>query len=169
VLAKLGKLGISGVFRFSSQPDFGDSSMNIAVIDQGGLSLPDRDYYIKADAASVSIRAKYEQHLTNMFNLLAGAMNTTWDSKAKAAAILKFEMALAQASMDRAARRNPDTRNHPMTVKDLPGLTPDFQWNVFFSVKRPRLFRKSTSGTQSSSNSSQAYWARPASTISKHI
>ena len=126
VLAKLGKLGIGAVFRFSAQPDYKDASVNVADIDQGGISLPDRDYYVKSDAASVDIRAKYEQHLTNMFNLLARAMNTTWDSKAKAAAVLKFETALAQASMDRAARRDPDNLNHPMMVKDLARLPVEY-------------------------------------------
>jgi endothelin-converting enzyme/putative endopeptidase len=142
VLAKLGKLGVSGVLRFSASPDFKDASMNIAQIDQGGLTLPDRDYYIKTDKASADIRAKYEQHLANMFNLLAKALNTTWDSKARAAAVLKFETALAQASMDRTARRNPDNLNHPMTLADLPGLTPDFQWNAFFSGEGAPAFQK---------------------------
>ncbi len=141
-LAKLGTTGINGVFRFSADPDFSNAGMNIAVIDQGGLSLPDRDYYVKTDAASAVIRAKYEQHLTNMFDLLAKALNKTWDSKAKAAAILKFETALAQASMDRTARRNPDTRNHPMTVTDLPGLVPGFQWNGFFAGEAAPAFQK---------------------------
>ena len=142
VLAKLGKLGISGAFRFSADPDFSNASINIAAIDQGGLSLPDRDYYVKTDSASTDIRAKYQQHLTNMFNLLARGLNTTWDSKAKAAAILKFETDLARASMDRTVRRNPDTRNHPMTVADLSGLTPAFQWNVFFSGQAAPTFQK---------------------------
>ncbi len=142
VLAKLGKLGIAGVFRFGASPDFEDASLNIAILDQGGLSLPDRDYYLKTDAASADIRAKYQQHLTNMFNLLARALNTKWDSKAKAAAVLRIETALAQASMDRVVRRNPDARNHPMTVKDLPGLTPDFQWNVFFTGEAAPAFQK---------------------------
>jgi endothelin-converting enzyme/putative endopeptidase len=142
LLAKLGRLGIDGVLRFSADADFKNAGMNIAHIDQGGLTLPDRDYYIKTDKASADIRAKYEQHLTNMFNLLAKALNTTWDSKAKAAAVLKFETALAQASMDRTARRNPDNRNHPMTVRDLPGLTPDFQWNAFFSGEGAPAFQK---------------------------
>jgi endothelin-converting enzyme/putative endopeptidase len=142
VLAKLGKLGIGAVFRFSAQPDYKDASVNVADIDQGGISLPDRDYYVKSDAASVDIRAKYEQHLTNMFNLLARAMNTTWDSKAKAAAVLKFETALAQASMDRAARRDPDNLNHPMMVKDLTGLTPAFQWNTLFNGEAAPPFQK---------------------------
>jgi putative endopeptidase len=153
LLARLGKVGISGMFSFGAAPDFKDASHNIAAIDQGGLSLPDRDYYVKTDAASVAIREKYQQHLANMFALLAKALNTSWDSNAKAAAVLKFETALAEASMDRAGRRDPNTRNHPMAVKELNTLTPGFQWNAFFAdegapsfqqlnVGNPEFFRK---------------------------
>src|SRR5665213_1843534 len=142
VLAKLGKVGISGIFRFGASPDFDDASRNIATLDQGGLSLPDRDYYLKTDAASAAIRAKYRQHLTNMFGLLAAARKTPASPDSQAAAVLRIETALAEASMDRAARRNPDARNHPMTVKDLPGLTPAFQWAAFFAGEGAPAFRK---------------------------
>jgi endothelin-converting enzyme/putative endopeptidase len=142
VLAKLGAAGINGMFQFSADADRMDASRSIASIDQGGISLPDRDYYIKTDAASIDIRTRYQQHVARVFGLLAKARNAGWDSNARAVAVLKFETALAQNSMDRATRRNPDTRNHPMTVKDLPGLTPDFQWNVFFSGEAAPAFQK---------------------------
>ena len=142
LLASLGKLGINGMFSFGATPDFKDASRNIAAIDQGGLSLPDRDYYVKTDAASVAIREKYQQHLAKMFALLAKALNTSWDSNAKAAAVLKFETALAQASMDRAGRRDPNTRNHPTAIKDLNTLTPGFQWNAFFADEGAPAFQQ---------------------------
>src|ERR1035438_244333 len=142
VLAKLGAVGINGIFGFFSNADAMDASRNIANIDQGGISLPDRDYYIKTDAASVDIRTKYRQHVARVFGLLAKARNTQWDSNARAAAVLKFETALAQNSMDRVTRRNPDARNHPMTVKDLPALTADFQWSIFFSGEAAPAFEK---------------------------
>jgi putative endopeptidase len=141
-LASLGRLGITGIFRFGSEASSRDATVNFAVIDQGGLSLPDRDYYLKTDASSVETRRKYEQHLVNMFQLLATASNRKWDSKAKAAAVLKLETALAQASMDRAARRNPDAVNHHVPVGDLPGLTPSFEWNVFFAGLRAPAFKE---------------------------
>ena len=132
-----------------------DASVNIANIDQGGISLPDREYYLKTDPASVDLRAKYQRHVARVFGLLANARDTQWDSNARAAAVLKFETALARNSMDRVARRNPDARNHPMTTKDLPGLTLDFEWNAFFTglgspafqkvnVGDPEFFRKLT-------------------------
>jgi endothelin-converting enzyme/putative endopeptidase len=142
LLASLGKLGITGMFRFAAEADFSNASLNIAAIDQGGLSLPDRDYYVKDDASSAAIRDKYRQHLVRMLDLLAKAQNKTWDSNARAAAIIKFETLLAQAAMDRTARRNPDARNHPLTVSDLPGLTPNFQWTAFFAGETAPSFQK---------------------------
>src|SRR5580658_3528233 len=121
VLAKLEALGINGMFIFFAQPDAIDATVDIANIDQGGISLPDRDYYLKTDPASIDLRTKYQEHVARMFGLLATSLNAKWDSDARAAAVLKFETALAEASMDRAARRNPDSTNHPMTTKDLPG------------------------------------------------
>jgi putative endopeptidase len=142
VLANLGGAGINGMFGFFADADSMDASRNIANIDQGGLSLPDRDYYIKTDAASIDIRTKFQQHVARVFGLLAKARNAQWDSNARAAAVLKFETALAPNSMDRVARRNPDARNHPMTAEDLPGLIPDFQWNVFFTGEAAPAFQK---------------------------
>ena len=155
-LAKLKLIGVNGVFAFFATPDFKDASINIANIDQGGISLPDRDYYLKTDQRSLDLRKKYEQHVANMFDLLAKSLNTTWDSKARAGAVLKLETSLAEASMDRVQRRNPESRNHPMTTKDLPNLTPNFQWTAFISdeptpaftkinVGNPDFFKKLTS------------------------
>lgn len=141
-LAKLRFDGVNALFTFSAGPDFTDAAINIAHIDQGGLSLPDRDYYLKTDPRSTELRSKFEQHVANMFDLLAKSLQATWDSKAKAAAVLKFETALAEASMDRVERRNPESRNHPMTVNDLPGLTPDFQWANFIADEHAPAFTK---------------------------
>jgi putative endopeptidase len=141
-LAKLKLIGVNGVFTFGATPDFKDASVNVANFDQGGISLPDRDYYLKTDQRSVDLREKFEQHVANMFNLLAKSLGTTWDSKAKAAAVLKFETALAEASMDRVQRRNPESRDHPMTTKDLQNLTPSFQWTTFISDEHTPPFTK---------------------------
>lgn len=152
-LAKLKSSGINGVFGFYSSPDQKNASVYIASIDQGGLSLPDRDYYLKTDPRSVELRAAYIRHMTKMFDLLAKSLNTSWDSQARADAVLKFETALAEASMDRVQRRDPNARYHPMTTKDLPGLTPDFQWSAFLAdapaftkvnVGNPEFFKKLT-------------------------
>jgi len=141
-LAEMKRIGVKGIFAFYASPDFRDASVNIANIDQDGLSLPDRDYYLKTDERSVELRNKFEQHVANMFDLLASSLQTTWDSKARARAVLKFETALAEASMDRVLRRDPESRNHPMTTKDLPGLTPDFQWTAFIADEDTPAFTK---------------------------
>ncbi len=141
-LAKLKLIGVNGVFTFEATPDFKDASVNIAEIDQGGITLPDRDYYLKTDQRSIDLRKKYEQHVANMFDLLAKSLNTPWDSKAKADAVVKFETALARASMDRVLRRNPELVYHPMTTKDLPTLTPNFQWTTFIADEHTPAFTK---------------------------
>jgi len=144
-LAKLDVEGVGVLFRFSARPDQKHSTVDIAAIDQGGLSLPDRDYYIKDNFAS--IREKYVQHVANMFDLLAKSVNMQWDSKAQAEAVMKIETALAKISMDRVARRNPDNTYHPMTTSDLPGLTPDFNWKVYFAGDGAPAFEKLNVGS----------------------
>ena len=146
LLAKLETRGVTAVFRFYAAPDLSDAGTNIANIDQGGISLPDRDYYLKTDKASVDLRAQYAQHLAKMFDLLAKSLGSPADSKANAAAVLKFETSLAQASMDRVERRDPNNRNHPAATKDLPGLTPGFQWAVFFNGEAAPAFQKLNDG-----------------------
>jgi len=141
-LAKLKAIGVNGLFGFYASPDLKNASVYIAGVDQGGLSLPDRDYYLKTDQRSVELRTAYVQHITKMFDLLANALHTSSDSKAKAEATLKFETALADASMDRVLRRNPNARYHPMTVKDLPALTPGFQWTAFLVDEHTPAFTK---------------------------
>jgi endothelin-converting enzyme/putative endopeptidase len=141
-LGRLNLIGADSLFAFYAYADIKDSTTNIAYIDQGGITLPDRDYYLKTDQRSVDIRKKYEQHIVNMFELLRKSLNTPGESNAKAEAVLKFETALAEASMDRIQRRNPELLNHPMTKKDLPDLTPNFEWNAYFSIQNTPSFTK---------------------------
>jgi predicted metalloendopeptidase len=139
-MARLQHDGVSGFIRFSAEPDPKHASVNIAGFRQSGLGLPDRDYYLKSDARSVTIRTQYQQHIAKMFDLLAKAMNTTWDSTAKAASVMKLETAMAQVSMDRVSMRNPDNTYHPMMLNDLPGLTPDFDWKQYIAdFKTPSI------------------------------
>jgi predicted metalloendopeptidase len=142
VIAKVNLLGVNALFEFGSGSDLKDAGVNIAYFDQGGISLPDRDYYLKTDQRSIDLRQKYEEHVARMFSLLAKSLNATGDSKAKAQAVLKFETALAEASMDRVLRRNPESLDHPMMVSNLPGLTPDFAWTTFISDTHAPSFTK---------------------------
>jgi predicted metalloendopeptidase len=138
--ARLNKNGMRTMFRFGSEPDQKNSSVNIADVDQGGLSLPDRDYYLKDKFKD--IREKYVVHVANMFDLLAKSEGMQWDSKAQADVVMRIETALATISMDRVLRRNPDNTYHPMTMADLPKLTPDFNWNVYFTDDGAPAFEK---------------------------
>ena len=125
----LQEAGSGVVFYFGSQPDFKNSIMTIGSAGQGGIGLPDRDYYLKADERSVKLREAYVQHVTNMFVLLG-------DDPAKAAAeaktVLTLETKLAQASMARVDRRDPDKTYHMTDRAALKLLTPNFDWNAYF-------------------------------------
>jgi endothelin-converting enzyme/putative endopeptidase len=130
-LVRLHLHGVDVLFNFSSEPDFKNSTQNIADADQGGLGLPDRDYYLKEDARSVKLRDQYVAHVQKMLEL-AG------EPAAKAAndaqAVLKIETALAKGSLERVARRDPTQIYHKVSVKDLQALAPSIDWPKFFSA-----------------------------------
>ena len=123
--------GVHALFEFGSEPDAKDSMMEIAGTDQGGLGLPDRDYYLKTDEKSVELRKAYEQHVTNMFKLLG---ESPQQAAADAKTVMKIETELAQASMDRIERRDPNKVYHKMTTAQLQELSPAFTWKEYFAV-----------------------------------
>ena len=129
--AALHRLGVAVLFSFGSQPDAKDSTKTIATVGQGGLSLPDRDYYLKTDPKSVEIRQHYLQHIKNLF-MLVGA--TPEMAAQGAQSVLDFETIIARASADRVAMRDPNKRYHVMTRKELTDLAPDFGWDAFFKL-----------------------------------
>jgi predicted metalloendopeptidase len=136
-IAHLDRDGVNAVLNFGSAVDFKDSTMRIAEADQGGLGLPDRDYYTKEDAKSKALRDEYVAHMQNMFKLLG-------DDPAKAAAesntVLKLETALAQASMKREDLRDPDKVYHKMTLAEMKALTPHFAWAEYIeAVGSPKV------------------------------
>ncbi|HZL68937.1 MAG TPA: M13 family metallopeptidase, partial [Candidatus Limnocylindrales bacterium] len=129
LIGELHNQGVRVLFDFGSEPDAKDSMMEIAGTDQGGLGLPDRDYYLKTDQKSVELRNQYVQHVTKMFQLLG-------ESPEKAAAdaktVLDLETELAKASMDRVERRDPNKVYHKMTTAQLQQLSPAFIWKEYF-------------------------------------
>jgi endothelin-converting enzyme/putative endopeptidase len=129
-LVRLQPLGAGVLFNFTSTPDAKNSTQMIADADQGGLGLPDRDYYSKTDAKSVKLRDQYVAHVQKMLEL-AGAPPA--QAAADAQAVLKIETALAQGSLDRVARRDPNRTYHKMSVKDLQALAPGIDWPKYFS------------------------------------
>jgi len=109
--------------------DAKSSTEQIAQIYQGGLGLPDRDYYTKDDEKSKTLREQYLTHVQNMFKLLGDDEAT---AKANAAMVMQIETRLAKASMTRVERRDPEKTYHKMSLDELNKLTPNFSWNKFF-------------------------------------
>ena len=130
-IAHLHRLGVGALFLFGAAPDAKDSSRTIATLRQGGLSLPDREYYLAADAKSVEIRQRFEQHIRNMFQL-AGAPADTAASKARM--VLDLETTLAKASMDKVSLRDPDKTYHIVTRQQLVALSAGFDWNSYLKA-----------------------------------
>jgi putative endopeptidase len=125
------------LFRLESIQDFRDASRVVANADQGGLGLPDRDYYTKEDAKSQELRKQYVEHVQKMFQLLGDAP----DAAAKEAqTVMRIETALAKGSQTRVERRDPKNLDHKMASGELEKITPDFGWPAYFSkVGLPRL------------------------------
>jgi putative endopeptidase len=118
------------LFRFRSDQDYKDSTQVIAEADQGGLGLPDRDYYLKTDAKSVGLRKAYVAHLRKTFELLG---DRPASAAAEAQMVLRIETALANGSLTRVERRDPQNLYHKMTTRQLGAISPSFQWKVYFA------------------------------------
>ena len=129
-LAAAHQKGSGAFFYFSSEPDAKNASMMIAGTDQGGLGLPDRDYYLNTDAKSIELRKQYVQHMVNMFQLLADPAKK---AEANANAVMAIETALAKASLDKVSRRDPQKTYHKLTTKELAALSPNFDWSRYFA------------------------------------
>ncbi len=115
--------GVNVLFGFGSGADFKNAKEVIAQADQGGLSLPDRDYYLKDDPKSVELRKAYLQHVTNMFKLMGDAPDK---AAAEARTVMDIETALAKGSMDRVERRDPAKVYHKLSNQEWQALSPSF-------------------------------------------
>jgi putative endopeptidase len=123
------------IFAGGSRQDPDDSDQQIAGLDQSGLGLPDRDYYVKDDAKSKEIRERYLQHVQHIFELLGDPAET---AKTNADAVMNMETALAKASMTRVERRDPYKRKNKIKLEDLDRLAPNFNWQAYFrALKAP--------------------------------
>jgi putative endopeptidase len=121
------KYGSGFLFNVRVGQDQKDSSTQILQTGQGGLTLPDRDYYLGQDARSVKLREQYVANVTKTFELLG---DTPGKAAEEAASVMKIETALAQGSMARVEMRNPANTYHIMTVAQVQALSPDFDWKV---------------------------------------
>jgi putative endopeptidase len=128
LVAHLHSYGVQVFFRFGSQTDLDQATMMIAVADQSGYALPDRDTYLKDDARSVDLRAKYVAHIAQMLTLSGEPQEK---AASDAAAVMRIETALAAAAMDRVKRRDPKATQHHQTINELQALTPSFNWRKY--------------------------------------
>jgi len=111
---------VNAAFRFGSVPDFKDANSVIAGTDQGGLGLPDRDYYLKDDAKSVELRTKYLAHVQRCWS----CRESRGGRGRRCAAVMDLETALARASLERVKRRDPANIYHKMKVAICRGSRP---------------------------------------------
>ena len=130
LVAGLHSVGVRALFHFEVGADEKDSETDIAQLGQGGLGLPDRDYYLLEDEKSKAIRATYEDHIAKMFVLLGDKPET---AATEAKSVLNFETELAKASKTRVDLRDPLANYHKMTVADLDKSAPGFGWNAYFA------------------------------------
>jgi putative endopeptidase len=130
-VAYLHSLGVAAMFGFGAQPDLHNASMMIAGISQGGLGLPDRDYYLAKDAKSEETRAKYLDHVTKMFTLLGDSPDA---ARKEAQTVMDIETKLADAAFERVKMRDPKNRDHKMKVSELVTLAPNFAFDKFFAA-----------------------------------
>jgi endothelin-converting enzyme/putative endopeptidase len=136
-IARLHRHGVDALFEFGSGQDSRDSSQVMAQLDQGGLSLPDRDYYLKEDPESAALRQKYVAHVQRMFEL---AGEEPEKAKADAATVLEMETALAKASLDRVSRRDPEKVYHKMTRQEVEALNRNFEWRRYLTASGAPAF-----------------------------
>jgi putative endopeptidase len=130
----VGRLQLDSVnvfFAFSRQPDFQNSRVNLAAIDQGGLGLPDRDYYTRTDAKSVTLRKQYQQHVQTMFTLLGETPDV---AAADAATVMSMETALAERQLTNVQERDVKATNNKRTISQLDTLSPNFSWSSFITA-----------------------------------
>jgi putative endopeptidase len=119
----------SMLFSAGSAQDPDDSEQVIADVDQGGLGMPDRDYYVKEDAKSKETREHYLQHVQRIFELIG---DSPADGRQNAETVMRLETAMAKASLTRVERRDPHKLVHKMKVSDLIQLAPNFDWIAYY-------------------------------------
>jgi putative endopeptidase len=136
-IAHVHLIGPNPLFNFYSNSDLHNADQVIAYVDQGGLSLPDRDYYIKDDARMTEMRKHLVEYVTQTFALAGQSSAQAADS---AQNVLRIETALAKDSMDRTVRRDPKVRDHKMTREAAIALAPNFYLDRYFAASGTPTF-----------------------------
>ena len=130
LLAHFQLINANAFLGFGEQQDFKDATKQIALVDQGGLGLPERDYYFRTGDAAEKTRKEYVQHIANMLKLLGETDNV---AASDAQSIMQLETGLAKVSMDITTQRDPNKVYHMMQVSELEKLTPNIDWPRFFA------------------------------------
>jgi len=128
-IAHLHSLGINALFVSDSTQDFKNSAEVTAEIFQGGLGMPDRDYYTKTDEKSQHVREEYLKHVARMFELMGDDATKT---AAEAQSVMALETKLAEASLTRVELRNPEKLYHRMAMAKVQEVAPGFDWITYF-------------------------------------
>ena len=128
VVGQMHTVGMTGFFGFGSAPDFKDATQYMLIYGQGGLGMPDRDYYFKEDANSAKLREAYVAHVARMLEL---GGTTATAAAAGAKTIMQIETALAKAALDRVAQRNPNNVYHKMSRDEVKKLMPNFNMSQY--------------------------------------
>ena len=131
-IAMFHNMGVPALFGFGGSPDLKNSSMVIAGASQGGLSLPNREYYTKADEKSKEIRAKFVDYMTNMFKLLGDSPKA---AAANAKTVMNIQMKLAENSLAPVDLRDPDNRYHKMSLADAQEISPNINWKSYMMTR----------------------------------
>jgi putative endopeptidase len=129
VIARWHRTGLTALFKFGSAQDYKDSTQVIGEIGQGGLGLPERDYYTRDDKDSTKMRAQYAEYVATMLGLLGDDAAKAKDGAAK---VLELETRLAKASLNKVERRDPKNTYHKMNVDEVQKLTPKLDWKRYF-------------------------------------
>jgi putative endopeptidase len=148
ILADLHARGLEAAFNFRVAPDARESTRYIGILNQGGLGLPDRDYYTKDDAKSKGLREAYRAHVARMFEL---AGESPEKAKAHADVVMALETKLAEPALTRVENRDPQKTYNKRTLAALASEAPGFDFPRFFTdlgassatevnVRQPRFF-----------------------------
>lgn len=148
-IAAMHNMGIPVLFSFGAGPDLKNSTMNIANAGQGGLSLPNREYYTKGDEKSQEIREAFRQYLRNMFQLLGDSEE---QARAHAFSVMQLQMRLANASKAPVELRDPNARYNKVSLTEANKITPNISWETYmanrdvpkvseFNLGQPEFFK----------------------------
>ena len=123
-------INVNAFIGFGELQDFKDARKQIAFLDQGGLGLPEKDYYLRTGEADQKIRQQYVEHIANTFKLLG---EPDAEAQANAKKVMELETALAKVSLDVTSQRDPNNIYHMTPVSDLEKLTPAIDWKKFLA------------------------------------